>query len=451
MTSASRLHNNAVLLHSKTLKRKKMAMLILIDLDGTLVNTVHPMWKDYKDGRKKISYDRVPLIYGAKEFVQLRKEKGDSVVIVSDSHPIYVNEVAKLFDVEAVSLTDKPNDIKIRSFIQGNECYQNLLETGHCIVIGDTKLDIELGRKLKAMTMGIIPYIVTNEIKDERDGIGDRMAIIKYGPTFFAKNFIDADNIIDSLLGNLYTLESIFAGSESTRSIIYNTIHDNNDRNKYYAIRCLARQQSGVCDSYARADMYYQLSNPERTGEYLDNLAMSVTRFLTQESVKNERWDLCTYVPDKTTTNPPNKMKAVFTRIDSDIPKQDIFLWETSTVGSLRSQPLYEDRKKYLERYLKLNSSIDIKDKSIVVIDDQLTTGATAYYICHLLINNGAKKVLFVTLFQMTLEVLDNKVCPRCGKNMRIKINRQKGTRFYSCVSPAFGGEGCGYIENIND
>ena len=170
-----------------------MAMLILIDLDGTLVNTVHPSWKRYKDGLDRISYDKVPLICGAKEFVEKRKEKGDSIVIVSDSHPIYVNEVAKVFDVEAVSLTDKPNDSKVRSFIQGNENYQSLLETGRCIVIGDTKLDIELGRKLKAMTMGIIPYSITDEIKDERDGIGDKMTLIKYGQTFFAKNYMNTD------------------------------------------------------------------------------------------------------------------------------------------------------------------------------------------------------------------------------------------------------------------
>ena len=428
-----------------------MAMLILIDLDGTLVNTVHPSWKRYKDGLDRISYDKVPLICGAKEFVEKRKEKGDSIVIVSDSHPIYVNEVAKVFDVEAVSLTDKPNDSKVRSFIQGNENYQSLLETGRCIVIGDTKLDIELGRKLKAMTMGIIPYSITDEIKDERDGIGDKMTLIKYGPTFFAKNYIDADKILDSPLNNLYVLEGVYVGSESTRSIIYNTIQDNNNRSKYYAIRCLARQQCGVCDSYARADMYYCLSNPERSNDYLDNLAISITKFLTQESVKNEKWDICTYIPDKTTTVPTDKMEAVFARIEPNIPKHNLFIWETSILGSLRNQPQYKERKEYLEKYLKLNPTIDVKDKSIVVIDDQLTTGATAYYICRLLMNNGAKKVLFVTLFQMTLEVLDNKVCPRCGKNMNIKINRRSGTRFYSCVSAEYGGDGCGYIENIID
>ena len=293
-----------------------MAMLILIDLDGTLVNTVHPSWKEYKDGHTKITYDKIPVFYGAKEFVLQRKEKGDCIVIISDSHPDYVNEAAKIFDVDAVSLTDKPNDSKVRDFIQGNDRYQDLFTSGKCIVIGDTKLDIELGRKLGVMTMGMIQYQTTNEIKDDRDGIGDRMTIIKYGPTFFVKDFAEADRVIDAPQDYLYTLESVFAETHSTRAIKYNTVIDSHDRNSYYAIRCLARQQSGICDSYARADMYYQLSNQERTDDYLQNMALAVTRYISQASIKNEKWDVCTYIPDKATTIPTDKLKAVFMRID---------------------------------------------------------------------------------------------------------------------------------------
>ena len=57
-------------------------MLILIDLDGTLVNTVYPDWKSFKDGMENYERygfpERVPVFPGAKEFIELRK----SVIIL---------------------------------------------------------------------------------------------------------------------------------------------------------------------------------------------------------------------------------------------------------------------------------------------------------------------------------------------------------------------------------
>ena len=70
-------------------------MLILIDLDGTILNSIHPTWKPYKDGQDDYRIDnyldKLPFFPGAKEFLQKQKEKGNSVLIVSDSHPRYVN------------------------------------------------------------------------------------------------------------------------------------------------------------------------------------------------------------------------------------------------------------------------------------------------------------------------------------------------------------------------
>lgn len=58
-------------------------MLIFLDLDGTLVNTVHPSWKPYKDGLQDFCVAQIPFFEGAKEFIASRKAKGDSLVIVS--------------------------------------------------------------------------------------------------------------------------------------------------------------------------------------------------------------------------------------------------------------------------------------------------------------------------------------------------------------------------------
>ena len=37
-----------------------------------------------------------------------------------------------------------------------------------------------------------------------------------------------------------------------------------------------------------------------------------------------------------------------------------------------------------------------------------------------------------------------------CGKAMKIKIKKSDGKKFYSCMPPKFGGNGCGHIENVN-
>ena len=96
------------------------------------------------------------------------------------------------------------------------------------------------------------------------------------------------------------------------------------------------------------------------------------------------------------------------------------------------------------------SSTVSLERKNIIVLDDQLTTGATAFEIRKKLEEQNVGNILIVTLFYMSLLVLDDKICPRCGKPLVIKTNRKKGTKFYSCQPLQFGGDGCGYIENIN-
>lgn len=69
--------------------------ILLIDLDGTLTDTAHDKFKPYKDGLKGINLAEVPLIFGAKEFIQDIQKKGYEAIIVSDSHPNYVKEIAE--------------------------------------------------------------------------------------------------------------------------------------------------------------------------------------------------------------------------------------------------------------------------------------------------------------------------------------------------------------------
>lgn len=441
-------------------------MLILIDLDGTLINTIHPSWKPYKDG--KDGYDvvpflsQVPVFVGAREFIDSRKKQGDHLVIVSDSHFRYVNPISKMLGVECVSLADKPNTSKLEVFLNNHPNYKQELERGNCIVIGDTKMDIEMGRHLKAMTIWFLPYRITNEIKDERDGIGDDMLIKKMGPTFVAKTFSEIETILDSHTSYLYPIEAAFVGATSTCAI---KLNDNKYSDGTYAcIRCLARQEQGVCDQYARADKYYMMSNSQRTQEFLQTLATGITNYLNHPSL-SQGWDYFTYLTDKKTTTPPNKMKEIFDKVETSIPKIQLLKWSDDAQGSLREQNLYADRQMFLQKYLSVEctteTNIDIfgeeqqtpfslEGKNVIVLDDQFTTGATAWHVIRKLRKKGVKNVLFIAMFQMVLPVNNGVTCPRCGKPMLIKMRRSDGNRFYSCTPAKYGGDGCGFAIDYN-
>lgn len=440
-------------------------MLILIDLDGTLINTVHPSWKPYKDGKEGYNTEailsQVPVFTGAKEFISSRKNKGDHVVVVSDSHFRYVNPICNMLDVECVSLADKPNTAKLDKFLNAHLNYKQDVELGNCVVVGDTKLDIEMGRHIGAMTIWFLPYSITNEIKDERDGIGDEMLSKKMGPTFAAKTFQEIETIIDSPTNYLYSIEASFVGATSNRAIKLNS--NKYGDGSYVCIRCLARQEQGACDRYARADKYYMMSNPQRTEEFLSILATGVSNYLNHPSL-NQGWDYFTYLTDKRSTTPPNKMKEIFDKVETNIPKIQLLKWSDEVQGSLREQNRYLDRQAFLQNYLsvecplettsdlfgqEIQTPISLTDRNIVVLDDQFTTGATAWHVIRKLKELGARNVLFIAMFQMVLPVNNGVTCPKCGKPMLIKMRRSDGHRFYSCTPPQYGGSGCGFIQDI--
>lgn len=438
-------------------------MLILIDLDGTLINTVHPTWKPYKDGQDGFNIEphlaQIPVFNGAKEFLISRKAKGDNVVVVSDSHFRYVNPICKMLDVECISLADKPNTSKLYQYLESHPDYKQELDNGDCFVIGDTRLDVEFGRQIGAMTIWFLPYQITEEIKDERDGIGDKMLSMKYGPTFAAKKFDEMERIIDAPLSNLYSIEATFANSTSYRAI---RLNDNRYGDGSYAcIRCLARQEQGACDKYARADKYYIMSNPQRTQEFIRTLAEGISNYINQPSLIAQGWDYFTYLTDKSSTTPPNKMREIFDLVQTSVPKIQLLKWAGNVHGSLREQNMYSDRQAFLQDFLSVEcpteTSIDIfgqerqtelslSGRNIIVLDDQLTTAATAWHVIRKLKEKGARNVLFIAMFQMTLSVNNGVTCPRCGKPMLIKIRRTDGHRFYSCIPPQYRGDGCGYI-----
>lgn len=418
-------------------------MILLIDLDGTLTNTAHPQFKKMKDGMEDTIISSIPVFDGAVNFINYQKSLGNKIIIVSDSHPKYVNKIAtEIFNSDFVFLADKPNPDRTLEYINGDIELKNFfLDKDNYIFIGDSFLDIEVGRRLNIRTIQTKFYKAT-EI-DERDGIGQDWKPLKMGPTFYAKTYSDINTIIEKPLENLLAIEAAFKGGESFKAVAFK---DFKTHNGFTSFRCLARQEDGECDSYARADKYYQIDNPQRSQEFLRVLTNGINSYLNNlKSYAEFKWDYITYVSDKKTTSPPNKMREIFDLVNTEIPKIKLFEWRDDVDGSLRNRPDYKSRREFIHKYLFTTDTTDLNEKSVIVIDDQFTSSATAYEISTQLKNKGVKNILFIALFYLILPI-QSKLCPRCGSNLKITIRREDGAKFYYC----FKKSGCGLSERIN-
>ena len=405
-------------------------MVLLIDLDGTLTNTAHPQFKGMKDGVEDTVIASIPVFKGAVEFINYQKSLGNKIIIVSDSHPKYVQKIAtELFQCDFVFLADKPNTERTLDYINANITLRELyIDRDNFIFIGDSFLDIELGRRLNIRTIFTEFYIAS--AIEERDGIGQSWKPLKMGPTYYAKSYDDINTIVANPLENLLAIECAFQKKKSIKAVPFKYIKY---QNGFTAFRCLARQEDGECDKYSRADKYYQIDNPNRSFDFLKTLATGINNYINVvENQKQFTWDYLTYVSDKKTTTPPNKMKEIFDLVESSIPKVKLFEWRDDVEGSLRNRPDYTSRRTFINKYLFTLDTVDLEGKSIIIIDDQFTSSATAYEIATQLRSKGVKNILFIALFYLILPI-HSKTCPRCNSNMRISIRKEDGVKFYNC------------------
>jgi predicted HAD superfamily phosphohydrolase YqeG len=427
---------------------------LLIDLDGTLVDTADTALKPMKDGQAETDLSQIRVFEGATNFIAEAINLGFKCVVLSDSHPRYVNPIVKQFfgGIAALSLADKPNTLKTLKFFQEQSINHS---ESVCYVIGDSWLDTELGRGLQVPT--ILTGFYEAKTLEIRDGIGDYVKNIKSGSTYYAKSYTDVLEILKNPLDNLLCLEAGFRDVNSHMSRNPRFLSDVPENGKLTFHRILARQAPGECDQYHATANYFEFNRVDRSQQLLHSIRNAVLVYIDRIlSSQSYSWDILTYVPDKKTTQPTNKMGELFNLITEGIEQRkchlsclNVFEWSDEVSSSTRKQPTATDRRKFVSGNLNLRSEVDVRNKNVVILDDQYTTGATADVLAEKLRARGAQNVLFIALFHLVTNVSSNRLCPVCGKPIQLKINRTTGEKFYSCVSPKFKGDGCGYTENI--
>ena len=416
-----------------------------MDLDGTLVDTNASTYDDIKHGRdRSFSLGEIPIVAGAREFIEAVKDRGHSVTIVSDSHGAYVGPVSeKVFGTPWLALADKPNTAKLRTYLESVFGFPSRSAAEEFLLVGDTRLDIQLARGL-AIPSALL-FRGTDDIPHDPyyNEEASRARRCMEGATYNCHSFDELLSIIETPAKHRLVLEDPM-GAAAARLF--------NGRNKndgYTLIRGLGRQQQGPCDGYGAIGRYYKFGSEDRTQGFLAGVACDVSRYLHDVVMAHDfiRWDMITCVADKATTKPQRKMAKLLYALDVDLPKEEIFVWSSDVTGSIRQEKKRAGRMGFIKRFVRLESALDLKGKNVIVVDDQYTTGATAMSHVDMLLEAGVRNIFFIALFYLTEETPIEKVCPDCGKITRIKYRKRDGKPFYSCVKPEYNGEGCGWME----
>lgn len=127
--------------------------------------------------------------------------------------------------------------------------------------------------------------------------------------------------------------------------------------------------------------------------------------FFSREMYKNLlqnniEFDLVTYVP----LSPKKNLKRGYNQskyLAKVISKLSNKAWSETLIKKkdTKDQKTLDKDKRWenLKSCFQFNPRIDVKNRTIVLVDDVITSGATAYYCAEELIKNGAKSVIVLT------------------------------------------------------
>ncbi|WP_088124459.1 HAD-IA family hydrolase [Vibrio cholerae] len=428
---------------------------VLFDLDDTLVNTYRlKKFRESGDRRglnENLSHSN--LFRPVNEILEAIKKSDIPLGLVTNSPRWYTEEVLKfhgidIFDVKVCyddvgSEGVKPSDKGIRLALEK----LNLHSRSNVIYVGDQETDYIAsyiaGVKpiapswAKKEPIAQIPAAILNSETlidnlfnyDELALIADRTASNRaFNFPKKQMNFIPLNEKGELVPLNREDVKLIALGRYfSQSSTLTAKLHENHALSK----DIVAKESS---ETYIIPEFYVDL-----LARVVETLPLWVFEGMGRV------FDIITVIPSKKNKNP--RLENMLNRIAKKAQTKSAFipdLFEFS-VGAESLKTLGgKDR-----RMLELESHLDIKQKykgsivgkSVLVIDDIITTGSTFTYAFKLL-ENERVEFSFGTCLAKTVSVKeDAKICPDCGKLLKVRIQRATGIHFYGCT---------GFFEKIN-
>jgi hypothetical protein len=164
------------------------------------------------------------------------------------------------------------------------------------------------------------------------------------------------------------------------------------------------------------------------------------------DMVSNNSYDFITSVPTRP-SEPSDRFEMFLGAIPEICPAFDRSKINVNIVKCIRDYPSqktagsYDDRKRNVEGAFQIIG--DVRGKTIVLVDDVVTSGATLYEITKILMEAGCRKVYPAALaLTTTKKATDGKthlICENCGGHLKPRCNGADGNVFWGCENYAEG------------
>ncbi|MGI3009519.1 HAD-IA family hydrolase [Vibrio parahaemolyticus] len=435
---------------------------VLFDLDDTLVAT--SSLAEYRTSRDieglESNIHKSKIYAPVKEMLHKIKAKGVPLGLVTNSPRWYAEAVLKHHDIELFDVTicyDEVGPGGIKPSTKGIELALEALGLNNhskVIYVGDQDTDF-----VASYTAGIkpiapswakrdpiaqIPAAIINsehliaflDDYDEISLIADRTAI-KRAFDFPKKqlNFLPLNEKGELVPLKKEDIKLISFGRYFSQSNpLTAQLHENHQLSK---------------DIYAK-----ELSDSYTIPQYYVNLLSKVVETLPEFvfGTKQSYFDIVTVIPAKKGKN--QRLEEMLDRISTQAVSHSDFipdLFEFSVgAQSLKTMGGKDLRLAELQGHMSINPKHleQVKGKTVLILDDVITTGSTFVHAFDILNTAGAGFTFGACLAKTVSVREDAKLCPKCGRLMRVNSNAD-GIHFYGCTGFFEQNNKCSHSESI--